>query len=692
MKKQQIITLVFLLVSFITYSQEKLQIPDSLIRLTLLRVDSSDFSVGDFVWFYSKYSANDQMQEESLRNYLNKFVDYRTKVAEAEYLQLDSSRTFVDGFFKYMKATAHDRMYSGIEKMRSDMAVLEYERLHSDYEVAHIFIKSNKFDNPADTLAALKRLETVKNELNRGVSFKDCVQKYSDDNLSKEYDGNVGWITAMVSPIEYENALYQTEKGQQTIVRTEEGWYILRVLDKRKTRGAVGAAIILIYPQSETAMGWDSARLTIDSIYTKLQNGASFDSLSLVYNQNENLRQSRGFLGLIDNGLPYSRDIKETLFNLPSDGSFSNPMHLPYGYAIVQRLYAADLPDYEAYKLGYEKRIESDKSRSAYINNYFISKLKKELHYTENRAELENTMQYVDQSVLLGKWTKPACKDVVLFEINGEKYTRETFLTYLSAIQKNRLPDVHDKDMLVRVRFEDFVLRSLELVKMRNLQQHDTDFQYTMQEYHDGMIVYDLYNDEVIQEVARDSVGMKFYFNQHKENYMVEPRNATVTIYIHNPKVHDKVLAMLYSQQSWYNGSNPKAKNANKMAYYESLGSPQLYILNIINAKTPNAIDVSTKEPLRLPNDIVSDGCWPNTSSCIMPEKIGDYGDSLQVTYYYLSKRQQTINEAKDQLLVDYQHEVEERWMRDVKKRHQVQINQGAFDKLAQYLQLYVTE
>ncbi len=694
MKKQSIAILVFLFVSLFSFSQEKLQIPDSLIRQTLLRIDSTEFNVGDFVWFYSKYSANEQLTSEkdgSLRNYLNKYADYRLKVAEAEYLQLDSSRSFIEGFFNYMKTSAHERMYSGSEKMRSDMVALEYDRLHWDYEVAHIFIKSNIYANPADTLAAWKRLQMVQGELAKGVSFSSCVQQYSDDNLSKEYDGNVGWITAMVSPFEYENALYKTAKGQQATVRTEEGWYILQVLDKRNTKGAVGAAIIMIYPQSETTAAWDCARMTIDSIYVKLQAGAPFDSLCMVYNQHENLRQSRGVLGPIDNGLPYSRDIKESLFNLTSDGAFSKPIRLPYGFAIIQRIYAMELPGFDAYKVGYEKRIESDKSRSTYINNHFIDKMKEQLHYKEYRAELEQTMQYVDQSILLGKWTKPACKDAVLFEINGEKYTREIFLSYLSAIQKNRLQDVHDKDMLVRMRFEDFVVRSLELSQMRNLQKNDKDFQYTMQEYHDGMIVYDLFNEEVVQEAARDSVGMRFYFNQHKENYMIEEREADATIYIKNHKVHDKVLSMLYEQQNWYWGDNPKAKNAKKMAYYESIGSPQLYILNIINAKTPNAIDVSTKEPLRLPNDVISEECI-RIQKCIMPNEIADYGDSLRVTYYSLSRRQQTINEAKNQLLMDYQREVEEKWMKEVKKRHQVYIDQVIFDKLVQYLHLYVEE
>ncbi|MCQ2960426.1 MAG: peptidylprolyl isomerase [Bacteroidales bacterium] len=648
----------------------------------LVRIDTTNYTVADFLWFYKKYSVYGLDDSATINSYLNKFIEYKTKVAEAEDLQLDSTRAFKNEFFKYLKITAHERMYEGEDKKLDEFVKMEYDRLHWDYEVAHIFIKSNKYDSPKDTAEIWNKVLQIKKELENGKSFETCVQEYSDDNLSKENNGNVGYITSMVSPYEYENVLYNANVGDIVTARTADGWYFIHVLNKRETKGAVDAAVILIYPKSEDSTEWHNARLTIDTVYNLLTDGYSFDSLSLIYNKNERLRETNGILGLIDNGMPYSKEIKETLFALENDGDFSKPIRLPYGYAIVKRRWIMPLPGFEAYRSGYEKRIAADKSRCTVINSFYENKMKNDLHYIMYGDELEKCMQYIDASILLGKWTKPKLdKDAVLFELGGESYGRNDFFDYLQVIQKNRLNDIHDKDMLVRIRFEDYVTRRLEFATMRNLEKKDADFQYTMQEYHDGMIVAELINQEVIQEAAKDSVGMRFYFNQHKENYMTEERTVYATIYIKNPKLHDKVLNMLYQQQHWYYGSKTKAKYANKMAYYESLGSPQLYILNIINAKTPNAIDVSIKEPLRLPNDVISEEC-SLIQKCIMPEKIADRGDSLDVTYYYLSQRQQTINEAKEQLLIDYQQETERIWLKSLMKRHTKSINEPIFNEL----------
>lgn len=688
MKKRPFVLLVFLFVSFLSFSQERLQIPDSLIKSTLLRVDSTEFSVGDFIWFYTKYNALGNTDTMTLNAYVDKFVEYKLKVAEAEHMQLDTTTAFREEFFKYFKMTAHDKMYAGSEKMRENMVKKEYDRLHWDYEVAHIFIKSNVNDSPKDTLAAWNKMRKVKEKLRSGISFQECVHAYSDDNLSKQFNGNVGYITAMVSPYEYEEALYNAKVGETVTVRTEEGWYFLKVLGKRATKGAVDAAIILIYPETNDTIGWNKAKATIDSVYQQLQAGVPFDTLSNRYNLNENLRQNKGVLGLIDNGMPYSREIKETLFAMQTDGEYSKPMLLPYGYAIVQRLYLMELPGFEAYRNGYAKRIENDPSRSSVVNKYYENKMKKSLGFTENRDELERCMQYVDPAILLGKWTAPKFEeDVTLFQISGKNYERNDFFSYLQAIQTNRLRDVYNKDMVVRIRYNDYVLRKLELAAMQDLQKNDKDFQYTMQEYHDGMIVYELVKREVIHEAEQDSVGMRFFFSQNKEKYMSPQREESVVFTINNLKAYAKVQKLLSKQALWYGNREVKLNDSDKIAYYESLGSPQLYVLNTINAKYANGIDVDKKEPLRKPEDVVETNCSGRyMNQCAMPDKIMYLEKEVHVKYYDLESRQQTIEEAKSQLLLDYQKEIERLWLNSLQKRHTIEKNSAVVEQLKSYM------
>lgn len=690
-KKTAGIFLAFLLMSFLSFSQEGIRIPDSLLSSTVVQIDTCEFSVSDFVWFYSKYNdLSEESENVSFPDYLNRFVEYKLKVTEAEYQQLDTTKAFRDEFFKYLKATAHDRMYRGAEQKREELVKLEYDRLHWDYEVAHIFVKSNIYDSPAAKKAAEEKIKQIHDEIFHAATlpeytFRKCVQKYSDDNLSKEYDGNVGFITAMVSPFEYEDAVYNANVGDMVTARTAEGWYLINILQKRPTKGVVDAAIIMIYPQSEDEAGWNAAKQTIDSVYEQLQAGVPFDTLSDRYNLNERLKSTKGVLGLIDNGMPYSREIKETLFGLENDGDYSKPLKLPYGYAIVKRRWVLPLPGFEAYKTGYEKRIAGDQSRNAVVDNYYEEQMKQKLGFRRYDDELEKCMTYVDASILLGKWTAPQLKnDAVLFEIADEKYMRSDFFQYLEAIQKNRLRNVYDKDMLVRIRFDDFIVRRLELAMMKDMEKNDKEFQYVMQEYHDGMIVYDLMNRDVFRYAEEDTTGMKFYYSQHKEQYMTEKRKEYVTFNFSDEKTKAKALKLLYEQKMWY-WEGVVGKHAQKIAYYEDKGTPQMFIVNEINAKRPNSISVDVGDKILKTADDVVDTV--NAGGCkAMCEKIAIFENKLVVHYYYIASRQQTIKEAKEQLLMDYRKEIETQWMKTLYKRHSVQINDSVVENLKQYL------
>ena len=699
MKKYVVFVLIVCMLPLAIFSQPVPPIPESLMSDTIVTIDTVSYTTRDFVWFYTKYTSYETDDSTGVDSYLNKFVEYRMKVAEAEQMQLDTTKAFRDDFFKYLKITAHNRMYQGAEEKLDKMVKMEYDRLHWDYEVSHIFVKSNIYDSPSAKRAAEEKINAIRSEIYHAATlpdytFRKCVQKYSDDNLSKEYDGNVGFITAMVSPYEYEEAVYNTNVGNMVTVRTAEGWYLILVLQKRPTKGAVDAAIIMIYPQTDDEQGWLEAKSTIDTVYAQLQQGVPFDTLSNRYNLNPQLRETNGVLGLIDNGMPYSRELKETMFALENDGDYSSPIKLPYGYAIIKRRWVLPLQSFEFYKDNLRERIEADRTRNTVIENEYLENMKRDLSYKPYPATLEWCLQFVDASILLGKWTAPVVEDAPLFELNGYRYGVREFFEYLQAIQKNRLNDVHDKDMLVRIRFDNYVKRRAELATMKAMEKNDTEFQYTMQEYHDGMIVYDLMTQEVYQEAASDSTGMKFYYNQHKESYVTEPRSESVTFTCDNEKTVAKVMKLLNQQDLWYNGA--KVKDADKIAYYEQKGTPQMYIINTIASKNPNAVSVDVQDKiLRHPDDVLmtitlleedDEGKMAFAKELKgISDKILVENNTITVTYYYFGSRQQTIKEAKEQLLMDYRKEIETQWMKSLSKRHSAEIDQPLLEKLDAY-------
>lgn len=105
--------------------------------------------------------------------------------------------------------------------------------------VRHILIKTptpgpdGKVD-PKGVEAAKAKAEDVQKQLKGGTSFADLAKKYSDDPGSAQNGGLLPPITRGRTVPEFEQAAFNTPKGQTTdIIRTSYGFHIIHVEDKQ---------------------------------------------------------------------------------------------------------------------------------------------------------------------------------------------------------------------------------------------------------------------------------------------------------------------------------------------------------------------------------------------------------------------------------------------------------------------------
>jgi len=122
----------------------------------------------------------------------------------------------------------------------------EYYNQHQDefrspetVTVRHILIKTptpgpdGKVD-PKGVEAAKAKAEDVQKQLKGGASFADLAKKYSDDPGSAQNGGLLPPITRGRTVPEFEQAAFNTPKGQTTdIIRTSYGFHIIHVEDKQ---------------------------------------------------------------------------------------------------------------------------------------------------------------------------------------------------------------------------------------------------------------------------------------------------------------------------------------------------------------------------------------------------------------------------------------------------------------------------
>ena len=110
-------------------------------------------------------------------------------------------------------------------------------------------MKSDIYSHPNDTLQAYKKAVGYMSELRTGKDFSALASRVSDDTFTKENGGYVGYITSLLMPLEYENAVYNGKVGEIIgPVSTKHGYFIIKILNSRKSLGQRRASIITLYP------------------------------------------------------------------------------------------------------------------------------------------------------------------------------------------------------------------------------------------------------------------------------------------------------------------------------------------------------------------------------------------------------------------------------------------------------------
>lgn len=104
-------------------------------------------------------------------------------------------------------------------------------------KVRHILLTPNEL---VDEKAAIERLRQLSLRLESGDDFATLARTHSDDRGSALQGGDLGWVSAGQMVPEFEEVMGATEKGQMSApFRSEFGWHILQVLDRRAYDGTV---------------------------------------------------------------------------------------------------------------------------------------------------------------------------------------------------------------------------------------------------------------------------------------------------------------------------------------------------------------------------------------------------------------------------------------------------------------------
>ncbi|KAA3436327.1 peptidylprolyl isomerase [Rufibacter hautae] len=523
--------------------------PKKAAEPVLLTIGPEKVPVSEFAYVYEKNNstADSAFSSASVNEYLNLYTNFKLKVAEAKSRGLDTTQAFKTELGGYKEQLAQPFL---TEKSVTDQLVREaYERLKKEVNATHLLVSVDMEADPKDTLAAYQKITDLRNQAVNGTPFEQLAQRFSEDPSARENGGNLGYFTALQMVYPFENAAFNTPKGQiSQPVRTRFGYHIIKVNEVRPAQGEIKVAHIMVRAQQGLPKA-DSlaAKKKIDEIYSRVLRKEDWNKLTSQFSEDAASADNGGELPWFGTGRMIP-SFEEAAFALAQPGAITPPVQTVYGWHIIKLLERKELPSYEEMETSLRNRIAKD-SRSELNKAAFLRRIKTENKFQENQAIKTATLKLADSTLLTGKWkfSVPAepknLPTATLFTIAGKPFNVGNFATYIEANQRARqnVSPSHAMNLL----YDKFVETSLLDYEREHLEEKHQDYKMLVNEYHDGILLFQLMEEKVWAKAVEDTVGLKAFFEANKGNYMWGERAQATILSAANAAVMNQAKALL---------------------------------------------------------------------------------------------------------------------------------------------------
>ena len=141
----------------------------------LMTVDGRDVKVSEFEYLFKKNNSQ-QLQPQSVDDYVGMFIDYKLKVADAEHAGIDTTASFLAEFKKFCNELAAPSRRD--DKVEDALLREAYSHLDRDVNVSHIMIAADR-TMPRDN-KAYARLDSIRKAIVSGQTTfeKSCRGKF----------------------------------------------------------------------------------------------------------------------------------------------------------------------------------------------------------------------------------------------------------------------------------------------------------------------------------------------------------------------------------------------------------------------------------------------------------------------------------------------------------------------------------
>ncbi|SHM43039.1 peptidyl-prolyl cis-trans isomerase SurA [Cyclobacterium lianum] len=499
----------------------------------LLKIDETTSDQEEFLYIFNKnrQRADSALSRAAFEENFELFVNYKLKVKYAIDLGLDQSEEFRSEFASFKADII--KPYLQENKLEDGEMQRVYERMNEMVKASHILLQFPPNASKEDSMAVYRMAKKLKSEAESGADFSKLALDYSEDPSVKDNQGSLGYFTALQMVLPFEEAAFALNEGEiSEPVLSDFGYHVIRLEDRKTNPGQIRVSHLLIRSPAENPESEAAAQKKIAELYQTLQaDPAQWPDLVSAYSEDPGSKSNQGIIPWFGPGAIVP-EFERAAFDLQQIGDFTAPVKTRYGYHIIRLEGKRPVPPFEELKPTIQARI-SRGSKSGMLQDKIMDLQKKLLQVEVNDSLLSDlddifsSLRGKPYADLLDKLAEVGHSNTDLVQSNRHTATLGNFINQVKVALSDTTATVHVSfDEL----FQPYLKNLLASWEEEYLYATNTDYRQLINEYRNGMLLFELMNREVWQKAVDDSTGQQKYFLENRQNYLWGDRIPAVLV------------------------------------------------------------------------------------------------------------------------------------------------------------------
>jgi len=288
------------------------------------------------------------------------------------------------------------------------------------------------------------------------------------------------------------------------------------------------------------------------------------------------------------------------------------------------------------------------------VNDRFYNSIKKRYSFTETVNVKEELLKVVNDEFIKGSWnTANDSYKKTLATFADEKLSYLEYYRYLSSKLRSYKNLTVIKN-IVTVSYNDFINARIYNYHNGHLESEYPEFKNIVQEYREGLLLFELMEQEIWKKSKTDTIGLKKYYNKNKTNYFWKKRIEAIVVTSETKKTAKKVIKLLKT-----NVTLKQLKESQK----NSIVSEGLY-------------ELTDKElPKKYKSGIGVSKIFKHNNQYVVVKVIKE-----------VLPKQQLLDEVKGRVINDFQTQIEKDWLVNLASKYKVEVNQSVLESVKKSL------